>query len=302
MISFARNRYGSLILKCVVISSLVIAGCKFISPGIKTPLPRDNRVKKSFFANFDADGNIAGHRTFIGGWMAETTAGKQSYRISNHIEYAGHCNIEFHVRKMDQDRYHLVGLRVNPSFPYDRDRWEPVITIPITKQYYYRKRKDQFERETNEYIEDDSEDDPSRRPYMNLDLAGIHIHDWSMAIFGLESVQGGHRIESIEDFESAISEVGIKFHVDRIPIIDMVKAELKDDLKPILEYYLKSYIKKITSKVGKTTNVEPSEYYGKYSGTTKGFKCTICNKFYFHKENAIWCSHESLKIGDNNGK
>ena len=201
MLSFATERYRSVILKCVMISSLVITGCNYLSPGTKTPLPRDNRLKKSFFANFDADGNITEQRTFLGGWMAETTAGKQAFRISNHIEYAGHCNMEFHVKKIDHNSYHLVGLRVNPSFPYDRDRWDPVITIPITKQYYYRKSKDQYDRETNEYIEDDSEDDPSRRPYMNLNLAGIHIHDWSMAIFGLESVQGGHRIESIEDVE-----------------------------------------------------------------------------------------------------
>ncbi|MGE4133793.1 MAG: hypothetical protein AB7F86_19300, partial [Bdellovibrionales bacterium] len=142
----------------------LLNGKLFKERAAEEPAPADGAVDKSFFV--DANGKP---KTFLCAWAPEMVRGdfgEQSNAL--YVNEEAHCNIEFEIK---QDV--LVGKKVQPSFPNDRDRWETVITIPIKKHFYLEKDKDQHGRETNKWIENDSRSHWSARPKMKLDLQEV---------------------------------------------------------------------------------------------------------------------------------
>lgn len=171
---------------------LLGTGCTLRKLSEEHPYPSPSKVSKSFFQSYDAKGNIVGRKTFFAGWAPESTAGDLWSSMLN-MNGASHVNIEFEITEN-----YLLGKRVNPTYPNNRDRWETIIRIPITKHYYYELDKDGRGRETNTYVENDRRSDWSARPYMNLDFARAQFLNWDIG--AISSVKLG-AAENIEDIE-----------------------------------------------------------------------------------------------------
>ena len=188
-------------------SLFVIAGlsgltaCTVRTPTTETPVPNDQGVEKTFFvetvSGIDAQGVATitlKRKTFLCGWAPISESSADASQVMTHaVHMAGHCNMEFEITKNA-----LIGRMVNPTFPNDRTRWKQAITIPIRKHYYYERAKDAYGRETNEFVENSSRSDFSARPMMDLDLEGISIEDWDIAMFG-NSRSG--KVSSVQDVE-----------------------------------------------------------------------------------------------------
>lgn len=130
----------------------------------EAPAPDDQSIDKSFFVN--ADGSP---KTFLCAWAPEMSRGDLGERwFTILVNDTPHCNIEFEIK---EDA--LIGKRVQPSFPNDRNRWEEFVRIPITKHYYYEREKDQHGRETNKWVENDGRSHWSARPKMKLNLQSV---------------------------------------------------------------------------------------------------------------------------------
>lgn len=179
----------------------LFAACTVRTPTTETPIPNDRGVEKTFFQETTSSVSAAGKsetkikpKTFLCGWapISETGAIASAF-LTHAVHMGGHCNMEFEVT---QDA--LIGRLVNPSFPNDRSRWKPALTIPIRKHYYYERAKDSYGRDTNEFIENTSRSDFSARPMMDLALEGLSIDDWDLAMF-YDSRNG--KITSIQDVE-----------------------------------------------------------------------------------------------------
>ena len=146
----------------------VITGCNLKKPVTEAPMPDAQNISKDFFV--DPKTNVA--RTFIFGMQSETEVGWLGERwITHGAQMVDHANIVFDVQENA-----LVGKLVNPSFPNTPEKWEIALKIPIKAHYYFEKKKDEFGRESNEYIENSSRSHWSARPYMKLDLAGISFY------------------------------------------------------------------------------------------------------------------------------
>ena len=145
-------------------------------------------IEKSFF--IDPKGKP---KTFLCGWASESEVGSiASIAVTHNAPIATHCNIEFEITENA-----LVGKRINPSFPNDSKRWSQIVSIPISKHYYYEKAKDENGRDRNVFIENDSRSHWSARPFMKLELSQMKIHDWAYSIPG----SGESQILSVEDIE-----------------------------------------------------------------------------------------------------
>ncbi|MDX9731702.1 MAG: hypothetical protein RBT63_08025, partial [Bdellovibrionales bacterium] len=164
----------------------VFSACTIRTPTTETPVPNDRGVEKSFFVEKTAVASAQGGqtaalkpKTFLCGWapISETGAMASAY-LTHAVHMAGHCNMEFELTESA-----LIGRLVNPSFPTDRTRWKQALTIPIRKHYYYERSKDSYGRDTNEFIENTSRSHWSARPMIDLNLEGITIHDWDLAMF-----------------------------------------------------------------------------------------------------------------------
>lgn len=175
----------------IVAASLLFSSCTLKEASPERPYPSESRVSRGFFEVQGTDGKVR-LRTFLAGWTPEMTAGEYSTEIFDHYNHAGHANIVFEIT---EDK--LVGKMVNPSFLsakvdcFLRDsqaakdcraRWANVVTIPISKHFYYERRKDSRGRLTDEYIENDQRSHWSARPYLNLALGGVQIKDWGMQL------------------------------------------------------------------------------------------------------------------------
>lgn len=150
---------------------IAFAGCNLKKPATEVPMENPESISKDFFV--DPKTNVA--RTFIFGIQSETEVGwlGENY-ITHGMNFVDHANIVFDIQEND-----LIGKLVNPSFPDNPEKWEIAITIPIVSHYYFEKKKDEYGRESNEYIENSSRSHWSARPFLKLNLSGMKIHKWS---------------------------------------------------------------------------------------------------------------------------
>ncbi len=173
---------AGLVAAAAVVAGLTQSGCTIRTPSTETPVPNDTGVEKSFFVNevTAANGQKAqAPKTFLCGWAPITESGAIASSMLTHaVHMAGHCNMEFEVTEQ-----YLIGRLVNPSFPQDRTRWKQALLIPIRQHYYYERSRDSYGRETNAFVENSQRSHWSARPQMQLDLSGVRIQDWDLAMF-----------------------------------------------------------------------------------------------------------------------
>ncbi len=112
--------------------------------------------------------------------------------MTHNRSLANHCNLEFEITENA-----LIGRRINPSFPNDSKRWPEIVSIPISKHYYYEKAKDENGRDRNAFIENEARSHWSARPFMKLELSHMKIHDWAYAI----PAAGEAQILSVDEIE-----------------------------------------------------------------------------------------------------
>jgi hypothetical protein len=132
----------------------------------ETPIPSEEHIDKTFFVN--ADGSP---KSFLCAWAPEMGQGFWGEREFLHlVNDTPHCNLEFEIRETA-----LIGRRIHPSYPNDRSRWPEIVRIPILKQFYYEREKDQHGRETNKWIENDTRSHWSARPKIKLNLSAVSV-------------------------------------------------------------------------------------------------------------------------------
>lgn len=158
----------------------------FKERALETPAPSEHNISKSFFVKDNGE-----KRTFLCGWAAERSRSAWGTWYTQLYHQAMHCNIEFEITEKS-----LVGRVIHPSYPKDRTRWIKAVEIPIVKHFYYERNRDQYGRETNEYIENDRRSHWSARPEMRLDLAGMSVQGF----FGTRLTRN-NRTVSIQDVE-----------------------------------------------------------------------------------------------------
>jgi hypothetical protein len=150
---------------------IFVSGCNLKKQAVEKPMENPENISKDFFV--DPKTNVA--RTFIFGIQSENEVGWAGENYITHgMNFVDHANIVFDIQEND-----LIGKLVNPSFPDNPEKWEIAVTIPIISHYYYEKKKDDFGRETNEYIENTTRSHWSARPFLKLNLSGIQIHKYS---------------------------------------------------------------------------------------------------------------------------
>lgn len=176
----------------LVLLGALSVGCTLRKLSPEHPYPSPSRVSKDFFLKYDSKGNIVGRKTFFAGWAPEAAAGDLWGAVLN-MNHASHVNVEFEVTEQ-----FLIGKRVNPTFPNNRERWETIIRIPITKHFYYEQDKDARGRETNYYVENDRRSDWSARPFVNLDLQRAQFANWEIGAMGGAKFAAAEHIEDIE--------------------------------------------------------------------------------------------------------
>lgn len=145
---------------------MVATGCSLRKRATETPVPNEQNFNKEFFFE---KGDTSKPKRFIFGkatTQVDTIAEKGGALYLTQLNL--HENIEF---KLTYD--YLIGYRVNPSLPNNRERWIPVLRIKISKHFYNEMRKDEYGRDTKEFIENDQRSDWTRRPMMKLDLTNI---------------------------------------------------------------------------------------------------------------------------------
>ena len=159
----------------LVVSIFAIIGCDGKSPlnaklfkerAVETPAPSDETINKSFFVNPSGK-----PKTFLCGWAPEMVRGDYAELATLLRHEVPHCNIEFEITEN-----FLIGKRIRTSYPNDRSRWEEIIRIPIVSHFYYEREKDQYGRDTNEFIES-QRSHWSARPMMRLNLQASELTD-----------------------------------------------------------------------------------------------------------------------------
>jgi len=153
---------------------LCVSSCGLKRPGATSPTPDKFSFEKNIFTNPDGT-----KKSYMAGWASESSNGTygKSWILHNY-NMAMHCNLVFDVREQ-----YLVGLQIDPSYPNDQSRWKEVLTIPILKHYYLEKGKDNYNRETNEIVENSSRSYWKNRTHIKLDFSGIKILEEEFKIF-----------------------------------------------------------------------------------------------------------------------
>lgn len=166
------------------VALLSFAGCSFLTPPQRTVAPDEQVVSKAFFyKNVSENGGesiplklVA--KTFLCGWAPEKESGSfGSSAVLHNYNQAWGCNVEFEVTEGA-----VIGRLINPNYINDREQWEKVIEIPIKDHFYIEAEKDGYGRDTNRTVHNSGRSDWSRRPYMTLDLSGIHVTKWAFAL------------------------------------------------------------------------------------------------------------------------
>ncbi|MBY0385158.1 hypothetical protein K2X05_08370, partial [bacterium] len=169
-------------------------GCSLRKRGTETPVPNEQNFNKDFFFE---NGDTTKPKRFL--------FGKATTQVDTIAEKGGalylaqfnlHENVEFQITES-----YLIGYRVNPSLPNNRERWIKVLEIPITKHFYSEKSKDEYGRETKTLIENDNRSHWSRRPMMKLDLTGMKYQEFAITSSSLRKevvVQSADELERDE--------------------------------------------------------------------------------------------------------
>ncbi|NQZ00402.1 MAG: hypothetical protein HRT45_06995 [Bdellovibrionales bacterium] len=165
------ERYSVLSLLAIFVLSFFLQGCTLRKPKTEKPVPNIQNISKSFFLNSGTEGKFrlqgATSKTFLCGWAPENSSGHLGYQYMHNYNFASHCNLKFRIFKTK-----LVGYLVNPS--RDEDKWEPAISIGISKHYYREKARDENGRDSNRIVEQERSDWEAR-PFMSLDFSNINI-------------------------------------------------------------------------------------------------------------------------------
>lgn len=190
MFGSVKHSSQSLFKSLVEISLIlfVVTGCNLKKPVTETPMENPQNISKDFFV--DPKTNVS--KTFIFAMQSESEGGRQGEYYAMHgAQMVDNANLVFEVQESQ-----LVGKLVHPSFPNNPEKWEIALSIPIKSHYYFEKKKDEFGRESNEYIENSSRSHWSARPFMKLDLAGITIfrssiwNDWiSYVVHSIKDIE-----------------------------------------------------------------------------------------------------------------
>ncbi len=165
----------------LVLLLVVASGCSLRKRALETPVPNEQVVSREYFFK---GGDITKPKRFVLGTapiaMDSSAEGTVSFIMQQNL----HVNIEFIPTENS-----LIGYEVNPSFldnseaclkdankcNHDRSKWSKVIEIPVTKNFYYENRKDEYGREMREMIENDQRGHWSRRTHMKLNLTGTQF-------------------------------------------------------------------------------------------------------------------------------
>ncbi|MEO0334970.1 MAG: hypothetical protein AAF202_01155, partial [Pseudomonadota bacterium] len=174
------ERYSVLYLVLIFGLGMFLQGCTLSTPKTEKPIPNIQNVSKSFFLNSGSKGKFrlqgASPKTFLCGWAPENSSGSLGYTYMHNYNFASHCNLKFRIYK---DK--LVGYLVNPS--RDEDKWEPVISIGISKHFYRENARDENGRDSNRIVEIERSDWEAR-PFMALNFSNIKILYESFDAFG----------------------------------------------------------------------------------------------------------------------
>ena len=186
-------------------TTILLASCTLKELSPERPVISESKTSRGFFEYKAKNGRVK-LKTFLAGWSPEMTAGEYQSYIFDHYNHAGHANVVFEVTEGN-----LVGKMVIASFITDQEdcldrdsekakacraRWPNVVTIPITKHFYYERKKDSRGRTTDELIENDQRSHWSARPFLNLNLGGVNIKD-----FGMQLMWPNMSVDSVEDIE-----------------------------------------------------------------------------------------------------
>lgn len=183
---------------------VVTTGCSLRKRAMETPVPNEQNFSKEFFFE---KGDTTKPKRFL--------FGKATTQVDSIAEKGGalylaqlnlHENIEFQITES-----FLIGYRVNPSLPNNRERWIPVLHLPITKHFYSEMRKDEYGRDTKELIENDSRSHWSRRPMIKLNLAGIKYQESAVTS---SSMRKEILVNSVDEYERDEAKSFLGFNVN----------------------------------------------------------------------------------------
>ena len=189
----------------LVIVMIVLASCSLKRPESAAPLASETGISKDFFTtkviNPKTKKEVLQGKKFMCGWapVAEVGAYAKIYNEHNVIEN-WHCNVVF---TFNHDHSRLIGKLVNPSYPDDISKWTTALEIPITRNYTREYKKDEYQRVTNEIVEDETRNHPSARPLMDLDFSNMIVSEIGFRNITTNSdlIRPGSSTQNIEDIE-----------------------------------------------------------------------------------------------------
>lgn len=170
-----RMRLG-IVVEALLIGILVsLVACTIKKPARETPAPKSETLSKSFF--LDEKGKP---KTFMIGLAPESESGYFSEHsqagYANNVNLADHLNVVFEITESK-----LIGKEINPSLPDQPEKWKPVLTIGIKRHFYRELAKDDYGRDTQKEVENDSRSHWSARPEFELDLASTAFEGNSLS-------------------------------------------------------------------------------------------------------------------------
>lgn len=151
--------------------------CSIRKPSVENPIPDSpTEISKSFFQMGSDNGSLV-RKKFAVAWAPVMGEGSYYDNMFPATPMSRSVNIKFEIT----DNF-LVARQARAGIK-DIRKEKIIFTIPIIKHYYNEKAKDEYQRDTNDYIENDGRSDPLARPEMELNLAGISIKDKSSFFF-----------------------------------------------------------------------------------------------------------------------
>ena len=155
--------------------SLAFTACSVSKRDPQTPAPTFKKVSTDFFFEFNKDRTSYKSRRFLFGMSAEDKTGRFRDLTLDHWNMFGSSNVEFEFNE-EGDR--LIGRLVNPSYPNEKDKWKIIITFAVSDSYYEENRVDRSGRQGNDIIRRNNRSDPRARPFIDLELSSMTIHQF----------------------------------------------------------------------------------------------------------------------------
>lgn len=215
------------LLAGLLVTALFSTHCTFRTPAKETPTPSIQKFPKAFFlknvsvSGADSLPEKVTSKTFLCGWASENEVG--SYAESNllhNYNQAWGCNIQFEITEK-----YVVGRLIDPYYIDNPNKWKEVLRIPIKSHYYTEPEKDGYGRDTNREVDNSSRSDWSRRPFVELDLAGIQITNWAFALLDGDGARVSHISDKVQDLDNGY----LSFTVHTIG--DYLKSENQADYR-----------------------------------------------------------------------